>query len=99
MNFLKKIRPFDQREEMDPLLALQRLEDEEQTQEQEFFRITEHISEIGTEKTELEVKLPKLLKTKRERALYNALMLIIKAKRERFSHYEKRVGSLERVRV
>ncbi len=96
MNFFKKIQPLERREEMDVLLALQRLEDQEQTKEQEFFRITEQIQKFEMEGAELETKLPRLLKTKRERALYDALLLIFRAKRERFIEYEKQVHARTR---
>ena len=58
----------------DALVALQRLEDHEQAKEYAFFCITEKLHESGTEGTELEVALPELLRTERERALYDALM-------------------------
>ena len=75
----------------DALAALQRLEDHEQAKEHAFFCITEKLHESGTEETELEVTLPELLKTERERALYDALMEIINAKQNRLIDYKKQM--------
>lgn len=74
----EKIRPRDERDSLDALLALQMLEEQEQSQEQEFYRITNQIQRFGRPGVELETELPKLLKTKREKALYNALILLKK---------------------
>lgn len=79
MNIYSSVHILGDLDQMeDALLALQRLEDQEQAREHAFFCITEKIYESGQEETELEVALPGLLKTERERALYNALMEIIK---------------------
>jgi hypothetical protein len=56
------------------------IEEQEYAKEREFFRITKEIQEFGMEKTELEMMLPELLKTKREQVLYNALMGVIRAR-------------------
>jgi hypothetical protein len=81
LNWYKKTRPRDERDSLDALLALQMLEDQEQSQEQEFYRITNQ-GQFGRHGGELETELPKLLKTKRERALYDAFMLLIKTQRD-----------------
>jgi len=80
MNLYKEIHPLGDVEHMDALVALDMIEEQEQTKEQEFFRITEKMQEFGMEKTELEITLPTLLRTRRERILYNALMGVIRTK-------------------
>jgi hypothetical protein len=60
---------------MDVLDALEQIE--EQEQKQEFFRLTEKIREFGMKGVDLAI-LPELLETDRERALYEALMEVIK---------------------
>ena len=78
----------------DALVLLDKLEEQEQIREQEFFRLTEQIQKLDTEGIEIGIEselpmLPELLKTKRERAIYNALMKIIRAERERLIEYQK----------
>ena len=82
LNLYKKIQSRDERDSLDALLALQMLEEQEQTQEQEFYRITNQIQQFGRRNMELEIKLPELLKTKRERALYNAFMMLIRTQQD-----------------
>ena len=79
MNFYETIvQPLGDIQNLDALVALDMIEEQEQAKEREFFRITKEIQEFGMEKTELEITLPELLKTRRERLLYNALMGIIR---------------------
>ncbi len=66
---------------IDALLALQMLEEQENAQEQEFFRIIGEMQQFGCSERELESILPDLLKTKREQALYNALLTVAKKSR------------------
>ena len=92
MNVYSSIHILGDLDQMDDaLIALQRLEDHEQAREHAFFCITEKIHESGREETDLEATLPELLKTDRERALYDALMEIIKAKQERLIDYKKQM--------
>lgn len=81
-NLPKKLHPFQERESIDALLALQMLEDQEHLNEQEFFRITGQIPAFAIGGQELEKELPQLLKTKRERALYEAFMLLLQSRSE-----------------
>jgi hypothetical protein len=93
--FSKKTRFTEDFETIDALLALQMLEDQEQGQEQEFFRLTGTIQQFGATGSEIETALPELLKTKRERALYDALMALVTASRHsaRFRmHTQTRAG-------
>ena len=79
MSFYETIvQPLGDIQHLDALVALDMIEEQEQAKEREFFRITKEIQEFGMEKTELEITLPELLKTRRERLLYNALMGIIR---------------------
>lgn len=78
-NMQKKLRPFHERESIDALLALQMLEEQEHTKEQEFFRITGEIHTLDVGGPALETELPQLLKTNRERALYEAFMLLLQS--------------------
>lgn len=79
MRFYETImQPLGNIEHLDALVALDMIEEQEQAKEREFFRITKEIQEFGMEKTELEITLPELLKTRRERLLYNALMGVIR---------------------
>ena len=81
MSFYETIvQPLGDIQHLDALVALDMIEEQEQAKEREFFRITKESQEIGMEKTELEITLPELLKTKREQVLYNALMGVIRAK-------------------
>lgn len=73
----KRMRTFRDDESTDALVALQMLEEQEQTREQEFLHITGHIHVCPTGGKELEMDLPQLLKTQRERALYDALLVLI----------------------
>ncbi len=66
---------------IDALAALQMLEEQEQGQELEFFRITGEMQQLGCSEGDIENILPELLKTKREQALYDALMTIAKTSR------------------
>lgn len=79
MSFYETIvQPLGDIQHLDALVALDMIEEQEQAKEREFFRITKEIQEFGMEKTKLEITLPELLKTRRERLLYNALMGIIR---------------------
>jgi len=66
---------------IDALAALQVLEEQEQGQELEFFRITGEMQQLGCNEGDIEKVLPELLKTKREKALYDALMTVAKTSR------------------
>jgi hypothetical protein len=79
-NLPKKFHPFHEIESIDALLALQMLEEQEHTKEQEFFRITSQLDALGVGGQELEAELPQLLKTKRERALYKAFMQLLQSR-------------------
>ena len=75
-------KPFlEDRDAIDALVALQMLEDQEHAQEQEFFRITGEMQQFGCSEQDLEHILPDLLKTKREQALYDALITVAKRSR------------------
>jgi TnpA family transposase len=78
LNLLKRTQFSEENDTIDALLALQMLEDQEQRKEQEFFQITEEIQRFGLDGQEAENILPELLQTKRERALYEALMTLIR---------------------
>ena len=78
LNLLKRTQFSEEHDTIDALLALQMLEDQEQRKEQEFFQITEEIQQFGLDGQEAEHILPDLLQTKRERALYEALMALIR---------------------
>ena len=83
MSFYETIvQPLGDMQHLDALVALDMIEEQEQAKEREFFRITKEIQEFGMEKTELEITLPELLKTRRERLLYNALMGIIRTEQD-----------------
>jgi hypothetical protein len=83
MSFYETIvQPLGDIQHLDALVALDMIEEQEQAKEREFFRITKEIQEFGMEKTELEITLPELLKTRRERLLYNALMGIIRTEQD-----------------
>ena len=83
MSFYETIvQPLGDIQNLDALVALDMIEEQEQAKEREFFRITKEIQEFGMEKTELEITLPELLKTRRERLLYNALMGIIRTEQD-----------------
>lgn len=81
LNFYKRTQFSQDHDTMDALLALQMLEDQEQQKEQEFFRITEEIQQFGLTGQDAENMLPDLLHTKRERALYEALMTLVRRPR------------------
>ena len=68
----------EEHDSIDALVALQLLEEQEQTEEQEFFRLTGEIQQFGFQGPELETELPNLLNTRRERALYEALITLIR---------------------
>ena len=92
-------RTRPEHDSIDALLALQLLEEQEQSDEQEFFRITGEIRQFGLHGPELETELPNLLKTRRERSLYAALMTLIKSSRHhRVTHLDQHrdAGSVER---
>lgn len=76
------LQPLSNIDHLDALVALDMIEEQEHAKEQEFFRITKEIQEFGVEKTELERALPELLKTRRERVLYDALMRVIRARQD-----------------
>ena len=91
MSFYGNFQILGDIDQMDALAALKRLEEQEQSREQAFFCITETIQESGREGIELEIALPELLTTDRERALYDALMEIIETKQKRLIDYKKRM--------
>lgn len=97
INFYKKPRFSENHDTIDALLALQMLEDQEQSQEQEFFRLTGEIQQFGLNGKEVENTLPALLKTKREQALYEALMTLVHSSRHtaRFHIQAKECGGIE----
>ena len=85
----------------DTLVLLDKIEAREQTREQEFFRLIGQIQKVDMEGTEREselLMLPELLKTKRERAVYSALMRLINADRERLIKYQKHIYALSQER-
>ena len=91
----------DKSEQTDTLALLDKIEAREQAREQEFFRLIGQIQKVDMEGTEREselLMLPELLKTKRERAVYTALMGIISADRERLIKYQKHIYALSQER-
>jgi hypothetical protein len=88
-------------EQTDTLVLLDKIEAREQAKEQEFFRLIGQIQKIdmeGTEKKSELLMLPELLKTKRERAVYSALMRLINADRKRLIKYQKHIYTLSQER-
>ena len=91
----------DRPKQTDTLALLDKIEAQEQAREQEFFRLIGQIQKVNMEGTERKselLTLPKLLKTKRERAVYTALMGIISADREQLIKYQKRIYALSQER-
>jgi hypothetical protein len=91
----------DKSKQTDTLVLLDKIEAREQTREQEFFRLIGQIQKVDMEGTEKEselLTLPELLKTKRERAVYTALMGVIRTDRERLIKYQKRIYALSQER-
>jgi hypothetical protein len=89
----------EEHDSIDALVALQLLEEQEQAAEQEFFRLTGEIQQFGFRGPELETELPNLLNTRRERALYEALITLIRTPQQahlaQMQQYGNR-GSVER---
>jgi hypothetical protein len=91
----------DRSKQTDTLALLDKIEEREQAKEQEFFRLIGQIQKVDMEGTEREselLTLPELLKTKRERAVYSALMRLINADRERLIKYQKHIYALSQER-
>lgn len=81
LNWSRKHRRGDDGDMIDALAALRMLEDEEQSQDEEFFRIVGEMQQFGCSDQDLTHVLPDLLKTRREHALYEALLTITNATR------------------
>lgn len=81
LNLSKRKQFSENRETIDALAALQMLEEQDYGQEQEFFRITGEMQQLGCSEWDFEHLLPDLLKTKREQALYDALLTVAKTPR------------------
>jgi hypothetical protein len=91
MNLDEELQALDNLDRIDALAALDRLEEQEQTTKQEFFRITEQIQKNGMEEMKLTSKLPGLLETRRERALYTTLMMIIRSHQKQLAECTKQM--------
>lgn len=83
--------------DLDALAVLDQLDDQEQSDDQEFFRLLHHLRTTDPLRTcevkeiILDVRLPKCLETQRERALYGALMTIIRAERAQRITYKQQL--------
>jgi hypothetical protein len=91
MNLDEELQVLDNLDHIDALAALDRLEEQEQTTKQEFFRITEQIQKNGMEEMKLTSRLPGLLETRRERALYATLMMIIRSHQKQLAESTKQI--------
>jgi hypothetical protein len=88
--------------DLDTLVALDQLDAQEQPDNQEFFRLLNHLrtanplQSCDVKEIILDVRLPKCLETTRERALYGALMTIIRAERAQRIAYKQQLFNQSR---
>jgi hypothetical protein len=80
-------------DQTDVLLVLDKLEEQVQERDPEFFRITEQIQHNGLAEPALTSRLAGLLETKRERVLYQTFMTIIRAQQKSLIEYKKQIDT------